>query len=267
MSSPPHPEFPNDQEAKPGRYTERFYRRWQNPRDLLQARVCFRETDLHLFHQPPGAPSQEDITAAARSVLHDCYRQLDAAIRGLPGFQAALCPLPLPAWIQGGGYPLIEDMAAACSLAGVGPMAAVAGAVAERVGRELLERTPQVIVENGGDLFIASRRERIMLVYAGEDSPFRDRIRVRLPAAAGLGVCTSSGRVGHSMSFGRADAALVMARSAAVADACATALGNLVSREDDLEAAVDFARSWKRILGGLVIIGRRIALWGELELV
>jgi hypothetical protein len=252
----------------PGAYAQRFYRRWQNPRDLLPLEIRFRETDLHLFYHPvEGGPGGNELAGAAHRALARCYSQLDAVIGRWPAFQAALSPPPVPGWIGAGDHPLAEEMLASCFQAGVGPMAAVAGAVAERVGRALLERTPQVIVENGGDLFVVSRRRRVMLVYAGEDSPFRDRVRIRLPASpAGLGVCTSSGRIGHSRSFGRTDAALVMARSAAVADAFATALGNMVRSEEDLEGAAEYARSREQLLGGLIIIGRRIALWGEVEL-
>ncbi|MFW6181131.1 MAG: UPF0280 family protein [Spirochaetota bacterium] len=254
---------------QPGGYTRRFYRRWQNPCDLLPLEIRFRETDLHLFYHPvEGTAGEEEMARDARRAVACCYNQLDAVISRWPAFRDALSPPPPPGWIGGGELPLAEEMLDACSPAGVGPMSAVAGAVAEWVGRTLLARTPQVIVENGGDLFVATRRQRVMLVYAGEDSPFRDRVRVRLPASpAGLGVCTSSGKVGHSRSYGRTDAALVMARSAAVADAFATALGNMVQGEQDLEGAAAYARSREQLLGGIIIIGRRIALWGEVELV
>lgn len=253
---------------QPEGYAKRFYRTWQHPGDLVSVQVRRRESDLHLFYQPVSESEREQVNMAeeARSALDDCYHQLDKTIAVWPDFQTSLYPLRPPGWFGEKNYTMIADMLKAAAMAGVGPMAAVAGAVAERVGRILLQYAPQIIVENGGDLFVASTRERIMLVYAGEDSPFGDKIRVRLPAADALGVCTSSGRIGHSRSFGRADAALVMARSSAVADAFATALGNMVRHEDDLENTVTFARSKEQILGGLIMVGRRIALWGDVEL-
>jgi ApbE superfamily uncharacterized protein (UPF0280 family) len=111
-------------------------------------------------------------------------------------------------------------------------MAAVAGAIAEYVGRALLPLSEEVIVENGGDIFIFSKRERLAAVYAG-DSPLSGRLAVALkprggPGTAGaFGVCHSSGTVGHSLSFGKADAALVISEDCALADAAATRLGNL----------------------------------------
>lgn len=65
-----------------------------------------------------------------------------------PDFKLTLSPHPvLP------GAPVIaEAMAASANLAGVGPMAAVAGAFAEFVGRDLMKVCAEVIVENGGDI-------------------------------------------------------------------------------------------------------------------
>jgi len=96
-------------------------------------------------------------------------------------------------------------MYAAAEVAGVGPMAAVAGAVAEYVGRDLLQWGEQVIVENGGDVFLSSTVERLAAVHAGT-SPFSGRVALAVPAGrTPVGVCTSSATVGHSLSFGRAD--------------------------------------------------------------
>ncbi len=123
-------------------------------------------------------------------------------------------------------------MAAAAQTAGVGPMAAVAGAIAECVGRELLEFSPEVIVENGGDIFLKVSHRRTVGIFAG-DSPLTGRIGIQIEARdTPLGVCTSSGTVGHSLSFGRADAVVVLAPAAALADAAATAIGNRVSRKE-----------------------------------
>ncbi len=82
-----------------------------------------------------------------------------------------------------------------------------------------------------------------------------------------LGICTSSGTVGHSKSFGAADAATIIARDAILADCVATQTGNLVKGPDDLKAAIDYARSVDGIRGALVIVGDKLATWGDIELV
>ncbi|MCX8126916.1 MAG: UPF0280 family protein, partial [Dehalococcoidia bacterium] len=153
------------------------------------------------------------------------------------------------------------------ALVGVGPMAAVAGAIAEEVGKDLLEFSPEVIVENGGDIFMKVTKDRLGGIYAG-DSPFSGRIAVRVRAAdTPLGIATSSGTVGHSLSFGKADAAMVLADSACLADAAATALGNLVVSSADIVPAIEWARRIPGLRGVLVIKGGDMGMWGRVQLV
>jgi hypothetical protein len=145
-------------------------------------------------------------------------------------------------------------------------MAAVAGAMAEFVGRDLLPESPEVIVENGGDLFLLSARELKIAIFAGP-SPLSMQVGVRVSGAAkGMGVCTSSGTVGPSLSFGRADAACILAPSAALADAAATAVGNAVKSPADLAAGLDRARAIEGVIGAVVVIGGKMGAWGQLEL-
>ncbi|MBP5165761.1 MAG: UPF0280 family protein [Oscillospiraceae bacterium] len=144
-------------------------------------------------------------------------------------------------------------------------MAAVAGAVAEHVGRALSGLSEEVIVENGGDVFLIGRRERTVAIYAAE-SPLSGLLGVTVLPQGGMGVCTSSGTVGHSLSLGRADAAVVIARSCALADAAATRLGNLVRAPDDIEDALERICSVKDVLGALVIIGDRMGAKGDVRL-
>jgi ApbE superfamily uncharacterized protein (UPF0280 family) len=152
-------------------------------------------------------------------------------------------------------------------LAGVGPMAGVAGAMAEFVGRGLLELSDEIIIENGGDVFIRSRTDRTVLVYAGEDSPFKNRVRLLLKGQeAPFGVCTSSRTIGHSKSFGNTDAVVVIASSAITADVFATAIGNCVKSPDDIDTAFDLVRSCSDITGALIMIEDRMAVSGEIRL-
>jgi hypothetical protein len=146
-------------------------------------------------------------------------------------------------------------------------MAAVAGAIAETVGYALLEGSKEVVVENGGDLFMALDREAVVGIYAGE-SPLSMAIGIRLNGPVGpMGICTSSASVGHSVSRGRADAACILSRSAAAADALATATANRIRRREDIAAAVDWARSREGVEGIVAIKGDRMGAWGAVEVV
>jgi ApbE superfamily uncharacterized protein (UPF0280 family) len=138
--------------------------------------------------------------------------------------------------------------------------------LAEFVGRDLLRETPEVIVENGGDLFIRSARELKVAIFAGS-SPLSLRVGLKISeAAAGLGIATSSGTVGPSLSFGKADAACVLSPSAALADAAATAVGNVVKSPGDLAAGLEAAQKIEGVIGAVLIIGEKMGAWGRVEL-
>ena len=158
-------------------------------------------------------------------------------------------------------------MAASARAANVGPMAAVAGAIAELVGRKLLEFSDEVIVENGGDIFIKTSRKRLVGIYAGS-SPFTGKLAIEIgPEGTPMGICTSSGTVGPSLSLGLADAAIVLSASAALADAAATSIGNLVKSPDDIPAALEHGQSINGVMGILLIAGERMGIWGDIKLV
>jgi len=145
-------------------------------------------------------------------------------------------------------------------------MAAVAGAIAEYVGRELLEYSPEVIAENGGDIFIRSLSPRTVRIYAGKSS-LSNKIALEIsPEDTPLGICTSSGTVGHSLSYGKADAVVIISPSASLADAVATATGNLVKTETDIQVGLEFSKKIPGVKGTLIIINDKIGVHGDLKL-
>ena len=235
-------------------YEERRYRRAMHAAGLVSFQVMVRETDLWIS-------AEADLSEEARQAVRRLRRGLEQYARGHPGFLESLEPLD----VEAAAPPLVRAMAEAGRAAGVGPMAAVAGALAEFVGRELTVHSSEVIVENGGDLFVRSARPRTVAVHAGA-SAFSGKVGIRLPAGT-AGVCTSSGTVGHSLSLGRADAVTVVADSAALADACATAAGNRVAGPDRVQAGLDLAASVPGVRGVLILAGEAMGAWGEIELV
>jgi ApbE superfamily uncharacterized protein (UPF0280 family) len=240
---------------KTDEYQPRTYRHWIESKDLVAFNVIEKETDLYIR---AGANLQRK---AHRLVLKYRY-QLEGYIKRNPVFQTSLEPVIVPDYAPA----IVRQMAAAGLKAGVGPMAAVAGAIAECVGRELLTYTAEIIVENGGDIFLKIKKDRVVGIYAGE-SPLTGKLGLEIEArATPLGVCTSSGKVGHSLSYGRADAVVAMSADTALADAAATAIGNRVKQAGDTDKALEFARGIVGLKGVVIIIGEKVGAWGDVKL-
>lgn len=237
-------------------HQHRLYRDRISARGLVAFTVAVQETDLFILAAQP-LPDQ-----ARASILNYRY-QLEAYIRQHPPFLTSFSPLPPDPLAP----PIIRDMLIAAETAGVGPMAAVAGAFAETVGRDLLQFSDEIVVENGGDLYLKAARDITIGIYAG-DSPLSNQLALRIhPDTTPAGVCTSSGTVGHSLSLGKSDAAIVIAPSTPLADAAATALGNRIKTADDIPAALEFAQEIGELSGVILIKGDKIGLWGDANLV
>jgi len=238
-----------------GMYQPRIYRHWIKDADLVSFNAVVRETDLHIR----ATRNLED--EALQSIVKH-RTPLEEYIRCHPLFLASLEPCLVEEYAPD----IVKEMAEAARLAGVGPMAAVAGAIAEAVGRDLLAYSPEIIVENGGDIFMKASRTRLIGIYAG-NSPLTGKVALEIePDEMPLGICTSSGTVGHSLSFGVADAAIVLSRSTALADAAATAIGNRVKTVDDIAAAVELAQSIEGVVGVVVIRDDKMCLWGRVKI-
>jgi len=234
----------------------RTYRTRMTRPGLKGFRVAVKETDLLVL-------AARDFSPEVREIVIQERQQLEAYIAGHPGFLSSLAPWPPDPFAP----PVVREMIEAAAVAGVGPMAAVAGALAARVGRQLALLSPEVIVENGGDIFLAITQPATVALLAGK-SALSQRVGLKLdPSLSPLGVCTSSATVGHSLSFGRAEAACVLAPSPALADAAATALGNRVQSPDTIGPALEWVASLPEILGAVLIVGQKLGAWGRVELV
>ena len=169
-------------------YEPRVYRDLFKGRNLVFFNCTVKETDIQV-----GAikPLEKEVLS---SVLR--YRaEIEAYILAHPEFLTSLSPLEPGARAT----PIVRRMCLAGERAGVGPMAAVAGAISEFVGRDMLAYTPEIVVENGGDIFIKSNTTRKVGIYAGS-SPLSQKLAIEVaPHDTPLGICTSSGTVGHSL--------------------------------------------------------------------
>jgi hypothetical protein len=231
----------------------RRYRRLVAPAGLVAFEVAVGETDLMVL-------AERELPDQARAAAREARRKIESHGALTPDFLSSRTPLPAPENVPA----IVAAMYRGASVAGTGPMAAVAGAVAEHVARALAEHSAEVIVENGGDIFMISGEERRVAV-AAPGSPMDGRLAIAVPAGE-RALCTSSGTVGHSASAGRADAVVVAAPTGAIADALATATANRVSDPSDAEAAVEWARERDDLQHVLVICGDTVAAWGQFDL-
>ena len=237
-------------------YQKRIYRDLVSANNLVPFKVIVNETDLFIH----AKKQLDDLT---RKLVLRYRGYIEKYIQRFPDFANTLKP-----WRVNGPAPMIiTKMAKAGAKAGVGPMAAVAGAIAEKVGIGLLSYTEEVVVENGGDVFIKTDGPITIGIFAGQSSlSLRCGLHVSSPDKP-VSVCTSSGTVGHSLSFGKADAVCVVAESCFLADAAATAIGNRVMSKADIQRAIDFGENIEGVTGLVVIIDEEIGFWGDLELV
>jgi len=236
-------------------YEPRTYRDFDESGRFKAFRVVVETSDLYV-------KAHSVLETETDALIRSCRGQIEAAIARRPEFLKSLVPIeedPADA-------PVALKMIRAGKKAGTGPMAAVAGAVAEFVGRALLQMSPEVIVENGGDIFLMVSQPIVVGLLAGT-SPFSNCVGIKLePTPIPLGVCTSSGTVGPSTSFGIADCATIISKDVALADAVASGLGNRIQSPSDLTGAVEWAMKIPGVDAALATLGEKMAALGDIEL-
>ena len=139
---------------------------------------------------------------------------------------------------------IVGEMCRASQLAGVGPMASVAGVIAGYAVDRMVEHGASfAVVDNGGDIALSVDEPIVVGVYAGQGPSMAFRIE---PEDGIRAVCTSSGRIGHSFSLGDADAATVFGYNPCIADAFATALGNEIGDYGEGGIKETLKKFWER---------------------
>ena len=236
-------------------YEERTYRNSVKTEDLVNFEVIVKETDLLVR-------AEKDLSKETRGSILKYRHQIETYIAAHPEFETSLVPVAEDLYAP----EIVREMIRVSTLAHVGPMAAVAGAMAEFVSKDLLKISKQTIIENGGDIYLATLKERMIGIYAGA-SPLSMKLGILVSAEdSPMGVCTSSGTVGPSLSFGKADAVCILSKSAALADAAATAVGNVIREKKDIEKGLGKGKEIDEVLGTLIIVGGRMGVWGNIRL-
>ena len=243
-------------------YQPRVYRDKMSANRFSYFTVCYKETDLLIGVDK--ASSHKEVEQFVINAIISLRNELEKYKETCPEFFSSLTPIILKP-----DYPqMVSLMSEASAKAGIGPMGSVAGAFAEYIGKLIKDeyKVKEVIVENGGDIYLDIYEPVIVSVYAGK-SKLSEKIGVIItPEYSPLGVCTSSGTIGHSLSFGKADAVMIICRSTLLADAWATALANKVFCEKDIEKVLNDASNINDIKYALIIKNDKIGIVGKFKL-
>lgn len=246
------------QEKSPLSYINRDYRNRVNTDGLTSSFIKVGQTDLQIL-------AARDLTKEATHLVIQYRNQLENYISRNPLFLSALTPLPPDNLAP----PIVKEMIKAAGRAGVGPMAAVAGAISGFVGSDLLESAgcPEIMVENGGDIYLRRNRDCCVSIFAGT-SKLSNRIGIKIKQdKMPLGVCTSSGTVGHSLSLGQVDSVTVLAADISLADAAATRIGNEIKKAGDIEQGLGLGKAIPGLTGIVVVMSENLGAWGDIEIV
>jgi uncharacterized protein len=236
-------------------YQPRIYRNWVKNKDLVSFNVIVEETDCYIS-------ATSNLAGKARRLIQKYRSHLKKYIASHPTFLTTLEPFTA----EEDAPIIVKAMCQAGEQASVGPMAAVAGAIAYFVGEELAAFSQDVIIENGGDIYLRSTQDRLIGIYAGQ-SLLSGKIGIVIPAKdSPLGISTSSGTVGHSLSFGKADAVVVLAKTAVLSDAAATGIGNLIITPADIPMGISSAQKIAGVHGIVIIKGEELGVWGAIQL-
>jgi len=241
---------------KTDKYQRRFYRDWVKAKDLYSMRVVIKETDLQVLTDK--TIDKAFIDARVNSYRRDIESYISKDSRFLTSLKPIEVELHAPA--------VVREMARQAKKVNVGPMAGVAGAIAQYLGKDILKRgAREVIIENGGDIFLKIKKNRNIAIYAG-NSILSGKLCLRIKSKdTPLGIATSSGTVGHSLNFACADAVVILAKNAILADVVATATSNLVKTRQDFKKAIDFAKKVSGVSGLVIIMKNSLASWGKIE--
>jgi uncharacterized protein len=243
-------------------FGKRFYRERMGEGRFHSFTISCKDSDLWIGVDTESFHSE--MVDYARNKLIELRYILESYIHSHPLFKTSFIPVET----KKGDPSIAIEMNNAAKIAGTGPMAAVAGAFSEYIGKAIQKkfRVNEIVVENGGDIYLKLGNDLILSVFAGE-SPLTGKIGLEIPASyTPLGICTSAGTVGPSFSFGKADAVMIASKNTALADAFATTYGNMVKKAEDIQAALTLARLKKEILSTIIICEGEVGICGQFKI-
>ncbi|MCA1841437.1 MAG: hypothetical protein LC723_14130 [Actinobacteria bacterium] len=205
------------------------------------------------------AASEIKEEARASALRH--FEMIESYVVGHPGFKTSFVPVT----VKPQSPPIVRAMAEAAEAAGVGPMVGLPGALVEAIARDLSSLSKEVIVACEGDAFIIGDRVANFVVEPPRESS--SGIGVRLHVQGTSAFYSSGGRSKIAPYIGNARGVAVVAKHGAMAGCIGSAMGYAMHRPQDVERALDVARTSDGVVGALVLAEDRIGVWGEIELV
>lgn len=235
-------------------YEERFYRKATFSKFSIE--ICYKQSDLLI------ATNRKIDKEQAQKILKKYYTEIENYIEKNPLFLTSLSPLREDVFAP----PIVKKMIESSQLTGIGPFSSVAGAIALSVGREILNYADEVIVENGGDIFLKINEDKRVGVYLGKRQKTENLSLIIKQRDYPFGIASSSSCFGPSLNFGRADLVTVVAKNSILADGFATALSNRIKSQTDIKKVSRIAKENSWIKGIVIAFEGKISLWGEIEL-
>jgi uncharacterized protein len=220
------------------------------------------ETNLWIGINPESFKT--DLPSFCLKNIRQHRKQLDDFIELDSTFRTSLVPLPY----NNIAPEIAREMYISSQNSDTGPMASVAGAFADMLGKEIIKQfdPKELVIENGGDIYILAKKDMKTAVFAG-NSPLSEKIGILIPhEMTPLGICTSSATVGPSLSLGVSDATMIVCKNTALADGYATKFGNMVQSENDIQTVLEKIKKIPEIISAIVVCGDKFGIAGKLKL-
>ncbi len=243
-------------------YQQRKYRDKKNDERFTYFRVQEKETDLWIgitprFYQSwlPGH--------VARYIIRS-RREIETYMLTDPAFFTRHVPLDdVP-----GDKAIIHQMAEAGKKAGVGPMAAVAGAISGSVAKDITGMFPsaELVIENGGDIAAVFASSLVVRLETDNHGLLGETGILLHGGLSPCGICSSSGKFGHSFSYGKADLVSVVCKVPALADAWATSLCNIIRSDTDLKKVDQIISVHTDIIACIALANDNMLVYGDIDL-
>lgn len=244
-------------------YNERTYRgeHFDSPQRRSFS-VCHKKTDLWISVDRQSY--SEEMERFCVQTAAEMWHIMESYLANDTSYITSLVP-----YHPNGNAPeILKRMSAVADITGIGPMSAVAGACSEYIAQKLKERfgCKEIIIENGGDIYAELLTDTDIAVFAGQ-SPLSKKVGFTIPAnISPIGICTSSGTVGPSLSFGKADAVMIICRDVMLADSYATAFANKIKTTEDIEPTMALIEKEPQIIAAIAIKDDKLGIYGSLPL-
>ncbi len=220
-------------------------------------KITYKYSDLYIS-------SDNDILDKIKEKILSFYEIVEDTISKNPLFEKSLNPIQ----VHDCCVSLIKEMCSSSAKFNVGPMASVAGALCEYIAKDIDKKTKYLVIENGGDIYLRANKDINIGVFLKSKYFNKNDLIFKLKKEyLPCGIASSSGTFGHSLSLGKSDLVVVIAKNAMIADSAATSIGNRINTKDDIEKTINHFKNYEEILGLIIIKDDKIGLYGIIELV